>query len=94
MPVAALLATIWANPKPPILFLLHSIKKMLANLQNKISSKTIMIQNKKVLRMGKYIGSLHVNGRDQNWISRKISVVLFRAQMCYILSIFRFKTGR
>jgi hypothetical protein len=40
VPVTALFATIWANPKPPVLFLLHSIKKVLANLQNKIVIKT------------------------------------------------------
>jgi hypothetical protein len=79
MPVAALLATIWANPKPPILFLLHSIKKMLANLQNKISSKTIMLQNKP-FRWGKNrIPTCQWEGSE---ISRKISIVLFRAQHC------------
>ena len=54
MPVAALRAAIWTNPKPPILLLLHSIKKVLANLQKKIISKIIiLLKNTNALRMGK-----------------------------------------
>ena len=32
MPVVAIFTTIWANPKPAVLFLLHGIKKVLADL--------------------------------------------------------------
>jgi hypothetical protein len=53
VPVAALFATIWANPKPPILFLLHSIKKVLANLQYKIVIKTEILFKTIVWQVGK-----------------------------------------
>jgi hypothetical protein len=41
MPIVAIFATIWANRKSHIMFVLHGIKKVLADLQHKIHTKTM-----------------------------------------------------
>jgi hypothetical protein len=51
MPVMALFATIWANPEPSILFLLHSVKKVFAYLHRRRKLPKMLSYLTKVCRL-------------------------------------------